>query len=195
MTLGGGERVDEKARTSLGLLLGARLLLAGLSLGLAFTLDRIGATGGGPGIWGVYWTVAAAFFTTIVSGLMVARTRNPQRFATAQVAVDISIVTSLVYFSGGGESVFTFLYALVVLYGALFLDRNGVVFSSGLAAAGYGFVLFGADLGLLPSLGTAGAVRPFPVLIAYWGFFAGALLILGMLANTLCGASSNRRST
>jgi two-component system sensor histidine kinase PilS (NtrC family) len=201
VTLEGDERTDAKARIGLGLLLGARLLLAGLSLGLAFTLDRIGATAGGPGIWGVYWTVAAAFFATIVSGLMVARTRKPQRFATAQVAIDITIVTSLVYFSGGGESVFTFLYALVVLYGALFLDRNGVVFSAGLAAAAYGFVLFGAELGVLPSLGMTGAVRPFPVLIAYWGFYAGALLILGMLANTLSaelhrtGAALDRRTT
>ncbi len=141
MTLVGDERAGSKARTGLRWLLGARLLLAGLSLGLAITLDRVGATAGGPGIWGVYWTVAAAFFATIVSGLLVARTRNAARFATVQVAIDIVIVTSLVYFSGDGQSVFTFLYALVVLYGALFLDRNGVVFSSGLAAAGYGLVL------------------------------------------------------
>lgn len=201
MTLDEDERVDSRARTGLGWLLGARLLLAGLSLGLAFTLDRIGGTGGGPGIWGVYWTVAAAFFATIVSGLMVARTENPARFATVQVAIDVTIVTSLVYFSGGGDSVFTFLYALVVLYGALFLDRNGVVFSSCLAAAGYGFVLFGAELGWLPSLGMGGPARPLSVLGAYWGFYAGALLILGMLANTLSaelrrtGAALDRRTT
>jgi two-component system sensor histidine kinase PilS (NtrC family) len=201
VTLGGDELVESRARTSLGWLLGARLLLAGLSLGLAVTLDRIGGATGGPGIWGVYWTVAVAFFATIVSGLMVARTRNPGRFATVQVAIDISIVTSLVYFSGGGDSVFTFLYALVVLYGALFMDRNGVVLSSGLAAAGYGFVLFGVKMGWLPALGLEGPVRPVPVLAAYWGFYAGALLILGMLANTLSeelrrtGAALDRRTT
>jgi two-component system sensor histidine kinase PilS (NtrC family) len=201
VTLAGDERGDSKARTGLGWLLGARLLLAGLSLGLAVTLSRIGTTAGGSAIWGVYWTVAAAFFATIVSGLMVARTQNATRFATFQVAIDITIVTSLVYFSGGGESVFTFLYALVVLYGALFLDRNGVVFSAGLAAAGYGFVLFGAELGWLPVLGMASAERPLPVLAAYWGFYAGALLMLGMLANTLSaelrrtGAALDRRTT
>jgi len=176
-------------------------MLAALSLGLAVTLDRIEATVGGSGIWGVYWTVAAAFFATVVSGLMLSRTRNPVRFATFQVVIDLAIVTSLVYFSGGSESVFVFLYALVVLYGALFLDRNGVVFSSGLAAAGYGFVLFGTELGWLPSLGLAGTGRPLSVLGAYWGFYAGALLTLGMLANTLSaelrrtGAALDRRTT
>ena len=201
MTLEGDDQVDSRARTSLGWLLGARLLLAALSLGLAVTLDRIGGATGGPGLSGVYWTVAAAFFATIVSGLLVTRTRHPRRFATVQVAIDISIVTSLVYFSGGGDSVFTFLYALVVLYGALFMDRNGVVLSSGLAAAGYGFVLFGAELGLLPILGLEGPTRPLRVLAAYWGFYTGALFMLGMLANTLSaelrrtGAALDRRTT
>jgi two-component system sensor histidine kinase PilS (NtrC family) len=194
-------RVDSKALTGLGWLLGARLLLAGLSLGLAVTIDRIEADQGHLGIWGVYWTVVAAFMATIVSARMVHRTRNPSRFATVQVGIDVTIVTSLVYFSGGGESVFTFLYALVVLYGALFLDRNGVAFSAGLAALGYGFVLFGSELGWLPSMGSGGRARPLPVLGAYWGFYAGALLVLGMLANTLSaelrrtGAALDRRTT
>ena len=201
VSLAGEEHVDSKDMTGLGWLLGARLLLAGLSLGLAATLDRIEATEHGSGAWGVYWTVAAAFLATIVSGLMVARTRNPTRFATVQVAIDVMIVTSLVYFSGGRESVFTFLYALVVLYGALFLDRHGVVFSAGLAAAGYGFVLFGAEIGWLPHASSVSGTRPLSVLAAYWGFYAGALLVLGMLANTLSaelrrtGAALDRRTT
>jgi two-component system sensor histidine kinase PilS (NtrC family) len=194
-----GEGVDV-AQTGLGWLLGGRLLLAGLSLGLAVTLDRIEGGQGNAGIWGVYWTVVAAFAATIASALMLPRTARPQRFATFQVGIDVAIVTSLVYFSGGSESVFTFLYALVVLYGALFLDRTGVGLSAGFAAAGYGFVLFGSRVGWLPQLGTEGSEVPIPVLGAYWGFYAGALLILGMLANTLSaelrrtGAALDRRT-
>lgn len=194
-------RVDRVARTGLGWLLGARLLLAGLSLGLAVTIDRIEGEQAGPGIWGVYWTVAAAFLATIVSARMVTRTRDPARFAAVQVAVDVAIVTSLVYFSGAGESVFTFLYALVVLYGAVVLDRRGVGLSAGFAALGYGFVLFGSELGWLPNVGESVRDRPLPLLGAYWGFYAGALLVLGMLANTLSaelrrtGAALDRRTT
>jgi len=189
------------ARKGLGWLLGARLLLAGLSLGLAVTIDRIEGDHSGPGIWGVYWTVAAAFMATIVSARMIDRTRNPARFAMVQVGIDVTIVTMLVYFSGAGESVFTFLYALVVLYGALVLDRNGVGLSSCLAALGYGFVLFGSELGWLPDMGGESRSRPLLLLGAYWGFYAGALLVLGMLANTLSaelrrtGAALDRRTT
>jgi len=194
------DRADSRAVASLGWLVGARLVLAGMSLGLAATLDRIEG-GQGPGIWGVYWTIVAAFVATIVSALQMARTRDPDRFATVQVAFDVAIVTSLVYFSGGRESVFTFLYALVVLYGALFLDRGGVAFSVGLAAVGYGFVLFGADLGWLPALGGVERHRAPVVLAAYWGFHSGGLVMLGMLANTLAaelrrtGAALDRRTS
>ena len=197
----GHQGVDSKARTTLGWLLGARLFLAGLALALAVTLDRIEGTAGGSSIWGVYWTVAAAFFATIVSALLVRRTRHPTRFATVQVAIDVTIVTALVHFSGAGESVFTFLYAFVILYGALFLDRNGVVVSAALAAGGYGFVLFGTELGWLPALGPTASARPLPVLAAVWMFHAGALLALGMLANRLSaelrrtGAALDRRTT
>ncbi len=200
MAGGREEPVGESTRSGLGWLLAARLLLAGLSLGLAVILDRLEAPHGNPAIWGVYWTIVLAFTATVVSGLLAPRTRNPERFATFQVGIDVAIVTSLVYFSGAGESVFTFLYALVVLYGALVLDRTGVGLSVGLAAAGYGLVLFGSALGLLPSLGVEGRVQPPLVLGAYWGFFVGALLMLGMLANTLSaelrrtGAALDRRT-
>lgn len=201
MGLSAETHVDAKTRTGLGWLLGARLLLAGLSLGLAVTIDRIEGEQAGPGSWGVYWTVAVAFMATIVSARMIDRIRDPERFATVQVGIDVTIVTLLVYFSGASESVFTFLYALVVLYGALFLDRNGVGFSSGLAALGYGFVLFGSELGWLPAMGAEGRSRPLLLLGVYWGFYAGALLVLGMLANTLSaelrrtGAALDRRTT
>lgn len=193
-------RRDPSGRTGLGGLLGARLLLAGASLALAVTVDRIEGSQGNPGILGVYWTVAAAFAAAVVSGLMLPRTRNPERFATAQVAIDVVIVTMLVYFSGASESVFTFLYALVVLYGALYLDRIGVGLSAGLAAVGYAFVVFGSRLGWLPTLGLEGRPLPFPLLGAYVGFHAGALWMLGMLANTLSaelrrtGAALDRRT-
>lgn len=201
MGLAAATTIDSKARTGLGYLIGGRLLLAGLSLGLAVAIDRIegGSTSGE--IWGVYWTVVAAFVATIISARMVNRTTDPARFATVQVGIDVTIVTALVYFSGGGESFFTFLYALVVLYGALFLDRGGVALSCALAAAGYGLVLFGTELGMLPASAAGEPGRPLPLLAAYWGFYAGALVVLGMLANTLSaelrrtGAALDRRTS
>ncbi len=190
----------DRDRRGLGYLIGGRLLLAGLSLGLAVAIDRMEGGSSQTGIWGVYWTVIAAFLATIVSASMIHRTTDPARFATVQVGIDVTIVTALVYFSGGGESFFTFLYALVVLYGALFLDRGGVALSCALAVGGYGLVLFGVELGLLPGSSSEEGGRPLALLVAYWGFYAGALVVLGMLANTLSaelratGAALDRRT-
>ena len=57
---------EDKERARLGGLLVARLLLAGMSLGLAVAIDRVDPHGT-PGIWGVYWTIVAAFMATMVS--------------------------------------------------------------------------------------------------------------------------------
>ncbi len=185
MILEGKALPDATNRAWLRWLVGARLLLSALALALAVTLDQLDGAQGNPLIWGVYWTVGAAFAATIVSALMAQRTRNVNRFATVQIGIDVGIVTALVLFSGAGDSVFTFLYALVILYGALVLDRVGVGLSAALAALGYGFVLFGGELGLLPATIDTGRSRPLLVLGAYWAFHASALLVLGMLANTL----------
>ena len=71
MSLAGATRFDVNTRTGLGWLLGARLLLAGLSLGLAVSIDRVEASLGGTAIWGVYWTIVGAFMATIVSATMI----------------------------------------------------------------------------------------------------------------------------
>jgi two-component system sensor histidine kinase PilS (NtrC family) len=196
-----GEREEARARMGLSGLLSGRLLLAALSLGLAVAIERVDPSSGPVAVEGVYWTIIAAFLATIVGAYRVERTPDPRRFATFQVGFDVAIVTALVYFSGGGESVFTFLYALVVLYGALFLDRGGVGLAVGLASVGYALAIFGGELGVLPATGGLARDRPIALRGAYWGFYSGALLLLGMLANTLAaelrrtGAALDRRTT
>jgi two-component system sensor histidine kinase PilS (NtrC family) len=196
-----GEREEARARMGLSGLLSGRLLLAALSLGLAVAIERVDPSSGLVAVEGVYWAIIAAFLATIVGAYRVERTPDPRRFATFQVGFDVAIVTALVYFSGGGESVFTFLYALVVLYGALFLDRGGVGLAVGLASVGYALAIFGGELGVLPETGGLARDRPIALRGAYWGFYSGALLLLGMLANTLAaelrrtGAALDRRTT
>ena len=52
-------------------MLGARLLLAELSLGLDVPIDCVEASPGGITIWGVYWTIVGAFMAMIVSATMI----------------------------------------------------------------------------------------------------------------------------
>ena len=88
-----------------------------------------------------------AFFAAVISGTSFGRIRNPIRFAAMQIAMDVAIVTSLVHFNGGRESVFTFLYVLVILYGAFLFKGLVAVGAAGLSAVAYGVALVTANEG------------------------------------------------
>ena len=79
---------------------------------------------------GFYGAVVVAFLATLFYWPLQGRVRDLRRFAAVNIATDIALVSALVLFSGGGESVFTFLYVAVIAYAALLLrarrrDRVG----------------------------------------------------------------------
>jgi two-component system sensor histidine kinase PilS (NtrC family) len=109
--------------------------------------------------------------------------RRPELFGGVQVATDVAIVTSLVWFTGGSESIFAFLYIPITVYAALLLGRRGAYAASALAAAGYGALLLAPHVGWVPAEELAPA--PEPVRIALFGVHAGALLLVALLASAL----------
>ena len=165
-------------------LMAARLGLSLVSLGIALALD---ATGGNVTVteWnGFYVTVAVAFFATVGYGLMLPHVRRQKRFAAINIATDIAIVSALVHFSGGRDSVFTFLYVLVAVYGATLFARAGALISAGLSALAYGAVLFAGQRGW--AVGMAGAEpQAWPVLATIWTVQAGAVLLVAALSSFL----------
>lgn len=184
-------RVPELPKSKLALrderrlvqLLFARLALTVLSFGIAIGLDGMGTQITAEVRLGLYSTVAVAFASTILSGVLLGRVQRPLHFATLQIATDVGIVTSLVHFSGGRESVFTFLYVVVTLYGAVLFERRGAMFAASLSAAAYAGLVFGERLGWVPA--HAGNPVPLPVLFAIWGVHVGALYLVGVLASLL----------
>jgi two-component system sensor histidine kinase PilS (NtrC family) len=169
------------------ILMGARLALALVSLGIAVALDAVGVGyrfAQPRGLWG---TVGFAFLATAVYGLVLPRVRNGTRFAAVNIATDVAIVSGLVGFSGGVDSVFAFLFVLVAVYGALLFERRGALATAALAVSAHGLVLFAADTGWLPvaPLGTPG---PRPLVLAVWAVNAGAVLLVAVLASLLGSA-------
>jgi two-component system sensor histidine kinase PilS (NtrC family) len=166
------------------ILMGARLALALVSLGIAVTLDAVGVGyrfAQPRGLWG---TVGFAFLATALYGLVLPRVRNQARFAAINIATDIAIVSGLVGFSGGIDSVFAFLFVLVAVYGALLFERRGALATAALAVFAHGLVLLAAETGWLPAapLGTPGQ-RPFG--LAVWAMNSGAVVLVAMLASLL----------
>jgi len=178
----------ETRQRLVGLMLG-RLLLSLVGLAIVVVLDGVGI---GPRLpelsrLGLYWTLGFAFLATVASGLAFQHVRSARRFAAVQLAVDVAIVTLLVVFSGGHESVFSFLYVAVTAYGSLLFERRGA-----LAVASACAVAYGAALGLervavvAQWLGEGVPVHP-AVAASTWGLHVAAFFLVGALASVLTG--------
>ncbi len=81
------------------------------------------------------------FIFTIIGALGLERVRKLVRFAWLQLLFDIGAVTVLVYFSGGVDSPFSFLYILVVISSALLLFRRGSLLTASMCSVVYGTLL------------------------------------------------------
>ncbi len=166
----------------------ARLMVARLALCLgifAVALVFVGAgeEGAESVELGLYGTIAFTFLVTLVYAALFRFIRSPARFAAIQLTTDVGIVTSLVFFSGGADSIFSFLYLPITLYGAVLFDRRGAYGTAVLASAGYGAVLLSADPIEMASVlrGAASFERVF----ALWVVHTSALLVVALLSSAL----------
>jgi two-component system sensor histidine kinase PilS (NtrC family) len=166
------------------MLMAARLALALVTLGIALGLDATVGDVDAPGRRGLYATVAFAFLATVFYGMVLPRVRRPGRFAAFNIASDIAIVSALVHFSGGPDSVFGFLYLLVAVYGALLFDRRGALVTAGLGAFAYGGVLLLAWVGVGGAIHEGGTTTP-AVFSMLWVVHAVAIVLVAGLASFL----------
>ncbi len=168
----------------LAVLMASRLVLSLVSLGIALGLDTAVGEMLEQQRWGLYGTVSFAFLATALYGLILPRIQRPARFASINIAADISIVSALVYFSGGADSVFAFLYVMVAVYGALLFERRGALISAGFGALAYGVVLLAGNLAWLSGApGTS--EKSVAALFAVWTIHSGAIGLVAALASFL----------
>jgi len=72
--------------------------------------------------------------------------------ASVQSAVDVVLITTLVYATGGAGSSYSILYPLVIMYAALFLGRRGSLMVASLAAICYGGLVDLEYFGYIPPI-------------------------------------------
>ncbi|TMA31760.1 MAG: PAS domain-containing protein [Deltaproteobacteria bacterium] len=164
---------DDRVERVLLVLMAARLALAigGLAIGIA--LDAIGRETPATRWPGFYIAVALCFVATLVYRPFVGRIERPRAFAVINVATDLALVSALVLFSGGKDSVFTFLYVAVGLYAGVLFPGAGALACAAAGTFAYGGVLL---LGNRGWLGPGLDAEPFAVLITSWAVHASALL-------------------
>ena len=174
----------ERARSEryLTILMGARLALSIASLVIAVGLERQGGHITLTEWRGFYGAVVLAFGATAVYRVFAGRVERIRPFAIANIALDLCLVSALVTFSGGSESVFTFLYVVVPAYAALLLSGRGAVACGALAGAAYAVVL------LFERAGNPAAQPELDgVLVARWAVHTGAIVLVAVLSSFLVG--------
>ena len=183
------ESRDRQVERLLLVLMGARLALAVGSLCIGIAFDSIGREMPATQWPGFYIAVALCFVATLVYRPFVGRIERPRAFAAINVATDLALVSALVLFSGGKDSIFTFLYVVVGLYGGVLFPGWGALACSFAGALAYGLVLV---LGHRGGLGPALSTEPFGVLVTSWLVHASALVaaagLSGFLARELLRA-------
>jgi two-component system sensor histidine kinase PilS (NtrC family) len=161
--------------------MGSRLALASASLLIALVLDALGGNITITEWEGFYGIVALSFLATLVYRPFLGRVHDPRRFAAVNIATDIGLVSGMVVFSGGGDSVFTFLYMTVAIYAAMFFRRFEALGWGVGAGLAYGAVLLAGVQGLfgMEAGGSAAA------LWTTWVVHTGALVLVAALTSFL----------
>lgn len=140
------DEADSLAR-SLGWLSGARIVVFALIL-LSAVLVQAGS-GAVAGISFLYRLLAGAVALSLVHWTA-GRFLSPRIDAWVQVLGDLALVTLLVYSTGGPDSVFTFLYLVVIGTAGFLLYRVGAVLTASIAAILYGSMVELVAYGVLP---------------------------------------------
>ena len=178
----GSGQVEGRPLRRLAWLAGARLVLAIAILLATGGLSSSGRAVAPEATGGLYATLALACLVSGVTAASLRRVRDLRRFGAVQLVLDLGMVTALVHFTGGADSIFVSLYVPVVVYGALFFERRGALVGAALAALAFGGLLVGQKLGWLRSYE---AEVPWSVLATLWGVQGGALMVVAFLASFL----------
>jgi len=119
-----------------------RLAIASLLLGLvAIVQFRMPDSLPLQSIRAIYIIVVITYLLSIVYAFLLKLIKNISINVYIQCLLDTLLVTSLVYATGGIESVYSMLYPLIILYSALFLGKNGAALVASACSIFYGVLV------------------------------------------------------
>lgn len=187
MRAGNAPAASADPKRRLAQLMAARLLLMLAVFGLALVLVGAGKDGAESAERGLYGTLTFAFVSTAVCAALLPRVRRVERLAALQLIADLVTVTSILLFTEGARSLFSFLYLPLTVYAAMQFERRGA-YATALCAS---LCLAGMNvLDVTGAFGEGASSLGWEWHFGAWGAHSGALLLVAMLASTL--ARENR---
>ncbi|TLM68914.1 MAG: PAS domain S-box protein [Deltaproteobacteria bacterium] len=169
--------------------LGIRLAVVVFFLGGATIYHLRAAHGMSPAL--VVWLgtlVAVATVQTVISALILVRLGRFERFIHGQLTWDLLFSLAVIYLTGGVESLYTFLFILVIVAASVFLPRPQLLIVTSAAAILYGSLLDLQYYRYLPMFGgqdfptRVRAAEVFYAVFIHVGAFFLTALLSGYLA-------------
>ena len=129
-------------------------LLVGTALLVATAWLTIGPTAvafGRPVEGLLYGIIGSIYLGSLVAVFFLRKERYLRQIAYFQIGSDILAGTGLVYLTGGAESIFTILYPLAIVNGAIGLGRRGAIVGASWSAAAFCVLALTSEFGLISS--------------------------------------------
>jgi two-component system sensor histidine kinase PilS (NtrC family) len=131
----------------------------------------------------LFTLIAVTYGLTILYALLLVRMRDLHRMAQAQIGIDLLSASLLVHLTGGVESVFVFLFLLVLIGAASVLSMRATVAVTTLAVLFYAGIVVGRRF--LPAFGQASTAVSTRELLRSIAVYAVAFAATGLLAARL----------
>ena len=123
-----------------------------------------------------YFLIATIYFSTFVYIVLLRFKKHLIKLAYIQLLLDTVLTTTIIYATGGTESIFSFLYFLAIISASILLYRKG-----GLIVASSSSMLYGLLLGL----NYYNVIQPFsPPLTLYSAESQGLYILFNVIANS-----------
>jgi len=118
--------------------MGLRVLFVTVLLGSLFVLQLYQRR---EPVQALYFLTVAVYVLTITYSLVFSRAGNLTLFSYVQIMGDILLISCLIYFTGGLDSPFSFLYILSILASGFLLYRRGNFLVAAIAGICYGVIV------------------------------------------------------
>jgi two-component system sensor histidine kinase PilS (NtrC family) len=89
----------------------------------------------------LYGLIAAVYLLTFAYTIVFKRLGPSYKFAYVQIGLDTLFVSFLIYVTGSIDSVFPFLYLVVIVYASIFLYKRGSLIMAALCSVQYGVMI------------------------------------------------------
>lgn len=119
-----------------------RVVMVTFLLGIAAFIQLKGTESlPGASLTSVYIIILLTYFLSFLYLLLIKTIESLEWNIYVQSLADVTLITGLVYVTGGIESVYSIFYPLVIMYSVLFLPRQGVIILASAGAILYGTLL------------------------------------------------------